>query len=324
MRWEPIMLDILSFEKVNESLKKLKDAEVAEDLLYHGEICLRYGRLPLSLKAFQKIAKINAENFNAYLNLARIFLHLKDYEETLKNLEKVYKIYPSSFEGYILYKILNERQTIQTGQPLFADFKTSGDEVSSLEIKIQLELSAQDEQISACAELVEKTSDPIAKYFLKAAKDRKALFLEMENQFVKLKDTIKIEGEPVYTEIKEAKDMLKDVLEEMVKVKSIISAAVITQGGKIIQSAYGEAGENQRIYSEVTPSLSFIDKWIKENKFSSLDLCVLSFEETLIFLQKVLKEYWICTIASGRVNFGAVKYNVEKNKDRIEDILKSR
>lgn len=320
-------MEVLLFEdKIRHSLEKVRQTPDVQDLKYYGEVCFRYGRLAEALKSFQKITRIQPQNTSAYLHIAAIFFHLKDYKESYKSLDRINKIHPFSFEGYVLYNMLKE--IVADGfksLPLFENFKTTGNEVSSLEIKIQLEKSAQDEQIHAYRDWLEKNPDPRGKYFLNMAEVRKSFYMELENKFNEVKDIVKVEGEPVLKYVCEKEDIhkkIKEVLEDMVGVKSVTSAAVMTQGGKILQSVFKTGVAQQEVYFEIIPALNFIDKWIRENNTSPLNLWMLNFEETLIFFQKVLKEFWICVTASGGVNFGAVKYNIEKNKARIEEILK--
>ena len=317
-------MNLMLFENlIKERSEKLdKDEKNINLLLDYAETCLKYGKLAEALKSFEKARVLDPLNIEILLWMIREYFMLGDFETAKKLIEKTSEIDSSNVELVILAEVFNRRFPNMIIDGISKAF-LKVENVVLLDDRLEKDIKVLEQQIGEYDKESKKNDSPVQEYFSIMAFRRKEFYDNMKNIIGEYKDVNKPKLEVIQEQKKEKIIDLDKIFDDMFKVslKSLLSCAVIDDKGKVIGSK--SINENyDRLYDEIVPILSHIENWTKENNFSDLKLSVINFEDTLIFTMSLSKKYWLCSIASGRVNFGAVKFAMEKNRIAFENILK--
>lgn len=308
------------------------------DLLFsYGETSIKKGLFLKALNAFEKILARDSTKSQVYLNLAKIYYSKEMWGDSLENLKKAAEIPPLSIEGFWLYNKLSKK----TGKEEFffepvsgyENFNTAQDEIASFQVKCQLEIGDVNQLIGQYQTILKKSDfDPLIEYDLKMLNLRKDYLEDLFGEAkVLLKDQVKaavsqkisIADKKISLSLyEEVKADIRKILESFIQMRSVAAVAVFDAKGEVLEGISRKPVYGHNIYKETLSGIEFVNNWAAENKAGDLNFWVVEFSDGLWLNQKLSKNFLLSVIGEGLINFGAIKYSLEKYKPQLVEILK--
>lgn len=328
-----------SLDEQSEHLEQRlnKEPDSLELLLAWGEVNFKKGRFLKALDAFEKILAQDQMQSQIYLNLARIYYLKGMWTDSLEKLKKVAEFLPLNIEGFWLYDKIAQKSDKEDfffeSIPHYDNFKTTQDELASFQVKCQLESGDMDQLIGQYQVVLEKTDfDPLVEYDLRMLNLRRVYLENLFNEATTiLKDQTKVSksrkititGKKISANLyEEVKADLRKVLEAFIQMRSITAVAVFDSKGEILESLSRKPMYSHKVYQETLTDIEFVDNWAIENKAGDLSFQIVEFSDGLWLSQKLSNKFSLNIIGEGLVNFGAIKYSLEKYKPQLIEILK--
>ncbi len=121
----------------------------------------------------------------------------------------------------------------------------------------------------------------------------------------------------------EVKDSITTVLAGLIKTKGVTVVMTVARDGYVVDSIVNETIDYGQIGKKVNSGIEVIRNWRDETKGKSFLYWVLEFEQGLVVVRAINREYFLLAIAKAGANFGAMRYSMEKGKDTLEEVLSS-
>ncbi|MFH1453667.1 MAG: hypothetical protein ABIH00_06780 [Armatimonadota bacterium] len=292
-----------------------------------GEIKSVLGFYLEALMCFEKAISKDPRFLKAYIEIAKIYLHKKMYGDTYRVLNKIKDISPKNMEGYLLYKLLkkeskDKNQVIQD----YEDFSTSEEEIASLQVNYQLKLGQYDKLIKEYEDLLGQNPSCMRTEFainvLKRGRDfNKSILGGQTITKTKTKAPLKKAKPKAAKKDVHQNAELSGPLEEFLKLRSVMCAAVFDKKGEIIAQVSLKPAYKNTDYIKLIDNLKYLDKWAKtinkEPNFVSFE-----YDNGLVFINKLSKKYYFISAGEGLVNFGSLKYTFDKNRQDMLEAIK--
>jgi len=119
------------------------------------------------------------------------------------------------------------------------------------------------------------------------------------------------------------KDSITTVLAGLIKTKGVTVVMTVARDGYIVDSIVNENIDYEQIGKKVNSGIEVIRHWREEEKGRSFLYWVLEFEQGLVVVRAINRDYFLVAIAKAGANFGAMRYSMEKGKETLDEILSS-
>jgi|GEM_PF-1532742 len=121
----------------------------------------------------------------------------------------------------------------------------------------------------------------------------------------------------------QVKDSITTVLAGLIKTKGVTVAMTVAGDGYVVDSIVNETIDYAQIGKKISSGIEVIRHWRDEEKGKSFLYWVLEFEQGLVVVRAINREYFLVAIAKAGANFGAMRYSMDKGKETLDEILSS-
>ncbi|MGV8119717.1 MAG: hypothetical protein AB2L14_08165 [Candidatus Xenobiia bacterium LiM19] len=121
----------------------------------------------------------------------------------------------------------------------------------------------------------------------------------------------------------QVKDSITTVLAGLIKTKGVTVAMTVAGDGYVVDSIVNETIDYAQIGKKISSGIEVIRHWRDEVKGKSFLYWVLEFEQGLVVVRAINREYFLVAIAKAGANFGAMRYSMDKGKETLDEILSS-
>ncbi|MHC9542965.1 MAG: hypothetical protein AB9903_25915 [Vulcanimicrobiota bacterium] len=119
------------------------------------------------------------------------------------------------------------------------------------------------------------------------------------------------------------KDSITTVLAGLIKTKGVTVVMTVAGDGYVVDSIVNETIDYAQIGKKISSGIEVIRHWRDEEKGRSFLYWVLEFEQGLVVVRAINREYFLVAIAKAGANFGAMRYSMDKGKETLDEILSS-
>lgn len=121
----------------------------------------------------------------------------------------------------------------------------------------------------------------------------------------------------------QVKDSITTVLAGLIKTKGVTVVMTVAGDGYVVDSIVNETIDYAQIGKKINSGIEVIRHWRDEEKGKSFLYWVLEFEQGLVVVRAINREYFLVAIAKAGANFGAMRYSMDKGKETLDEILSS-
>lgn len=141
----------------------------------------------------------------------------------------------------------------------------------------------------------------------------------VEDQIIKPEKSVMSSERLAFYE--DSKGRISSILESLLKTKGVTALLGVTVDGYVICDVTNESFDGENVKKIIRNGVGAIKSWRTEDSGRAFIYWVLEFEKGLIIIRSINKDHCLFALANAGVNFGALRYSIEKEKDKLSAIL---